>query len=589
MRKTVKKQSPKRKPVKRSSIVNEDQPGFNGRAYFAVFCLALGATGLFARAVYLQVVDEAFLERQADARHIRSAKLSAHRGTITDRNGEVLAVSTPVDSIWVNPSVLVAAPEQILALAKLLDVSSASLNEKVSRSSARQFLWLKRHMNPSDAARIIDAGIVGVYSQREYRRYYPAGEVIGHLLGFTNIDDDGQEGLELAFDHKLAGKSGSKKVLKDRLGRTVEDVESVRAPVHGQNVVTSIDLRMQYFAYRALQSAVNEHRAKSGSAVVIDVNTGEVLAMVNQPSYNPNNRSSFSASNYRNRAITDIFEPGSALKPLIVAAALESGKYRENSYIETSPGQVKIGAKTIVDKRNLGRINLQTVLQKSSNVGAVKIAMSMDSEYLWATLQRFGLGQSTASGFPGESAGLLNHYANWRDITQATVAYGYGLSVTPLQLAQAYAVLGAKGLQYPVSLLKIEQDPIARRIVKPDTADSILSMMESVVQAGGTGTQAAIAHYRIAGKTGTSRKAAKGGYAENRYAAVFAGLAPASKPRLAIVVVVDEPNAGEYYGGAVAAPVFSSIASGSLRILAVAPDNVQGTKREALRLAEAGR
>lgn len=589
MRKTVKKQSSKRKPVKRRSIVNEDRPGFNGRAYFAVFCLALGATGLFARAVYLQVVDEAFLERQADARHIRSAKISAHRGTVTDRNGEVLAVSTPVDSIWVNPGVLVAAPEQILALAKLLDMSSSSLNEKLSRSSAKQFLWLKRHMNPSDADRVIDAGIAGVYSQREYRRYYPAGEVIGHLLGFTNIDDDGQEGLELAFDHKLAGKSGSKKVLKDRLGRTVEDVESVQAPVLGQNVVTSIDLRMQYFAYRALQSAVNEHRAKSGSAVVIDVNTGEVLAMVNQPSYNPNNRSSFSASHYRNRAITDILEPGSALKPLIVAAALESGKYRENSYIETSPGYVKIGAKKINDKHNFGRINLQTVLQKSSNVGVTKIAMSMDPEYLWGVLKRFGLGQSTASGFPGESAGLLNHYANWRDISQATMAYGYGLSVTPLQLAQAYAVLGAKGLQYPVSLLKIEQDPIARRIVKPDTADSILSMMESVVQVGGTGTQAAVEGYRIAGKTGTSRKAAKGGYAENRYAAVFAGLAPASNPRLAIVVVVDEPNAGEYYGGQVAAPVFSSIASGSLRILAVAPDNVPGTKLEALRLAEVGR
>ena len=568
---------------------NANEPNFNARAYFAVFCLAVGSLGLFARAIYLQVVDEAFLGQQADARHIRSATLSAHRGTITDRNGEVLAVSTPVDSIWVNPGVLVTAPEQIPALAKALDRNAADLNEKISRNAGKEFLWLNRHMNPDDAARVLAKDIPGVYAQREYRRYYPAGEVTGHLLGFTNIDDDGQEGLELAFDHKLAGEPGMKKVLKYRLGRYVEDIESVKAPVHGQDIVTSIDLRMQYFAYRALKSAVKEHRAKSGSAVVIDVNTGEVLAMVNQPSYNPNNRASFSATRYRNRAITDILEPGSTLKPLVIAAALESGKYRENSYVDTNPGYVNVGSKKIIDKHNLGRINLQTILQKSSNVGITKVAMSLDAYYLWDVLMRFGLGQSTASCFPGESAGLLSHYSNWRDISQATLAYGYGMSMTPLQLAQAYSAFGAHGLQHPISLLKVDQAPIARRTIKPETADAVLSMMESVVQTGGTGTQAAIVGYRIAGKTSTSRKAAAGGYAEDRYAAVFAGLAPASQPRLAIVVVVDEPSAGEYYGGKVAAPVFSSIASGSLRILAVAPDNVQGTQREAVRLAEAGR
>ncbi len=587
MRKQTRKPGPTRKRRKVSSGKHSAAPGFNGRAYFAVFCLAVGAVGLFARAVYLQVVDEAFLERQADARHIRYASLSAHRGSITDRNGEVLAVSTPVDSIFVNPRVLVSAPEQIPTLARLLDLNSAKLNEKISRNAGKEFLWLKRHMNPSDAAKVLEQQVPGVYVQREYRRYYPAGEVTGHLLGFTNIDDDGQEGLELAFDHRLAGKSGKKKVLKDRLGRYVEDIESVEAPVHGQDVVTSIDLRMQYFAYRALQSAVKEHKAKSGSAVVVDVDTGEVLAMVNQPSYNPNNRSSFSASRYRNRAITDILEPGSALKPLIVSAALESGKYRKNSYIDTSPGFVNVGPKKIMDKRNLGRINMQTILQKSSNVGATKLAMSMDSEYLWDVLTRFGLGKVTASGFPGESAGLLSHFSNWRDISQATLAYGYGLSMTPLQLAQAYAALGSQGLQHPVSLLRVEQGPIARRVIQAETANDVLHMMESVVQAGGTGTQAAIAGYRIAGKTGTSRKASAGGYADDRYSAVFAGLAPASDPRLAIVVVVDEPTAGEYYGGQVAAPVFSSIASGSLRILAVAPDNVRGAQPKTLRLAEA--
>jgi cell division protein FtsI (penicillin-binding protein 3) len=589
MRKPLKSDAGKRKRAKRPAQRGLREPSFNARAYFAVFCLAVGSLGLFARAIYLQVVDEAFLGQQADARHIRSATLSAHRGTITDRNGEVLAVSTPVDSIWVNPGVLVASPEQIPALAKALGMSAADVNEKVSRNAGKEFLWLNRHMNPDDAARVLAMEIPGVYVQREYRRYYPAGEVTGHLLGFTNIDDNGQEGLELAFDHKLAGEPGMKKVLKDRLGRYVEDIESVKAPVHGQDIVTSIDLRMQYFAYRALQSAVKEHRAKSGSAVVVDVRTGEVLAMVNQPTYNPNNRASFSATLYRNRAITDILEPGSAIKPLVIAAALESGQYRENSFVDTEPGYVLVGSKKIIDKHNLGRINLETVLQKSSNVGVTKVAMSLEPDYLWSVLTRFGLGQSTASGFPGESAGLLSHYSNWREISQATLAYGYGLSMTPLQLAQAYAVLGAQGLQHPASLLKVEQAPISRRIVQPETAASVLRMMESVVQTGGTGTQAAIAGYRIAGKTGTSRKASAGGYAEDRYAAVFAGLAPASNPRLAIVVVVDEPNAGEYYGGQVAAPVFSSIASGSLRIMAVAPDNVKGDKREALRLAEAGR
>jgi len=589
MRKPLKSTASKLRRAKRPAKRGSHEPNFNARAYFAVFCLAVGSLGLFARAIYLQVVDEAFLERQADARHIRSATLSAHRGTITDRNGEVLAVSTPVDSIWVNPGVLVAAPEQIPALATALGLNATDVNEKISRNATKEFLWLNRHMNPSDAAQVLAKEIPGVYVQREYRRYYPAGEVTGHLLGFTNIDDDGQEGLELAFDHKLAGEPGMKKVLKDRLGRYVEDIESVKAPVQGQDIVTSIDLRMQYFAYRALQSAVKDHRAKSGSAVVVDVRTGEVLAMVNQPTYNPNNRASFSATRYRNRAITDIIEPGSALKPLIIAAALESGKYRENSYVDTGPGYVNVGSKKIIDKHNLGRINLQTILQKSSNVGVTKVAMSLESDYLWSVLTRFGLGQSTASGFPGESAGLLSHYSNWREISQATLAYGYGLSMTPLQLAQAYAAFGADGLQHPISLLKVEQAPIARRVIQPETADSVLRMMESVVQTGGTGTQAAIAGYRIAGKTGTSRKAAAGGYAEDRYAAVFAGLVPASNPRLAIVVVVDEPNAGQYYGGQVAAPVFSSIASGSLRILAVAPDNIQGAQHEALRLAEAGR
>jgi len=562
------------------------QRSFNGRSLFVGLILVGGAIGLLSRAVYLQIVNEAFLERQADARHIRTAKLPAYRGTITDRNGEVLSVSTPVDSVYANPKELVKSPEVIPQLAKELGLNVKELNAKLSRNANKEFLFLRRHLNPSDAERVMAQEFPGIGLRREYRRYYPAGEVVGHLLGFTNIDDQGQEGLEFAFDHRLAGSPGEKKVLMDRRGRFVEDVESVSAPKNGQNIVTSIDLRIQYLAYRALKSAVQKNKAQSGSVVVVDVDSGEVLAMANQPGFNPNNRASFKAGSYRNRAITDIFEPGSSLKPLVVAAALESGKFQSNSYIDTSPGWVKVGPKQIKDKRNLGRISMETLLQKSSNVAATKLAMSLESEELWQTLSRFGLGQSTASGFPAESAGLLSHYSNWRPIGQATLAYGYGLSMTALQLAQGYAVFGNGGLQRPVSLLRVEQAPIARRVISEDVAKSVLGMMESVTQTGGTGTQAAITGYRVAGKTGTSLKATAGGYEESKYTAVFAGVAPVSNPRLAIVVVVDDPNAGQYYGGQVAGPVFADVASGAMRILAVPPDDTHSVRGRSLTLAE---
>ena len=562
------------------------QRSFNGRSLFVGLILVGGAIGLLSRAVYLQIVNEAFLERQADARHIRTAKLPAYRGTITDRNGEVLSVSTPVDSVYANPKELVKSPEVIPQLAKELGLNVKELNAKLSRNANKEFLFLRRHLNPSDAERVMAQEFPGIGLRREYRRYYPAGEVVGHLLGFTNIDDQGQEGLEFAFDHRLAGSPGEKKVLMDRRGRFVEDVESVSAPKNGQNIVTSIDLRIQYLAYRALKSAVQKNKAQSGSVVVVDVDSGEVLAMANQPGFNPNNRASFKAGSYRNRAITDIFEPGSSLKPLVVAAALESGKFQSNSYIDTSPGWVKVGPKQIKDKRNLGRISMETLLQKSSNVAATKLAMSLESEELWQTLSRFGLGQSTASGFPAESAGLLSHYSNWRPIGQATLAYGYGLSMTALQLAQGYAVFGNGGLQRPVSLLRVEQAPIARRVISEDVAKSVLGMMESVTQTGGTGTQAAITGYRVAGKTGTSLKATAGGYEESKYTAVFAGVAPVSNPRLAIVVVVDDPNAGQYYGGQVAGPVFADVASGAMRILAVPPDDTLSVRGRSLTLAE---
>jgi len=543
------------------------------RARCAAFVLLGLSAVLVTRAVWLQAFDKDFLTRQADVRQLRIAKIPAHRGVITDRNGEPLAVSTPVDSVWVNPRKIVRVPERIPQLAAALGVDPEALTRRLTRNVDREFMYLKRHMRPDDAAVIARLNIPGVDIEREYQRYYPAGEVTGHVIGFTNIDDVGQEGLELAFDHWLAGRPGKKRVLKDRLGRVVEDVERIQQPNPGRELTTSIDLRIQYLAYRELKRAIKRTGSASGSIVVLDVGTGEVLAMVNQPTYNPNDRTQFSARKYRNRAITDIFEPGSSLKTLIVAAALESGQYTVASRIDTSPGFIKVGSKVIEDERNLGRIDLRTLLARSSNVGATKVAMSLPAETLYKVLSNFGLGRLTGSGFPGESAGLLSYYSNWRPISQATLAYGYGLSVTPLQLAQAYAVIAADGLQHTVSLLRLEQAPIARRVIKAHTAHDVLSLLETVVSDEGTGRRAAIPGYRVGGKTGTVKKFTRGGYSQDRYMALFDGIAPASRPRLAVVVVIDDPSNGEYYGGAVAAPVFSRVVGGALRILAIPPDN----------------
>lgn len=544
------------------------------RSWFAAGFLMVCAVALLAQAFHLQVFSNGFLTRQGDVRHLRVTRISAHRGVISDRNGEPLAVSTPVDSVWANPRELVKAPDRIPQLAAALDLDPQSLARRLTRNVHKEFMYLRRHMSPSDAQAIHELGIPGVELEREYRRYYPAGEVVGHLVGFTNIDDVGQEGLELAFDYWLAGNAGKKRVLQDRLGRVFEDVERIESPSPGRELIASIDLRIQYLAYRELKAAVQRDKAQSGSVVVLDIKTGEVLAMANQPSYNPNDRSQFAATRYRNRAITDMFEPGSSIKPLIIAAALESGRYNRDSRVDTSPGFVKIGAKVIEDKKNYGRIDLTTILVRSSNVGATKVAMSLPPESLYTVLSGFGLGRLSASGFPGESAGLLSHYSNWRAISQATLAYGYGLSVTPVQLAQAYAVIAADGLHRPVSLVRIDQPPIARRVIGANTAHSVLSMLEEVAGPGGTGRRAAVPGYRVAGKTGTAKKYAPGGYSEKRYTALFSGVAPVSDPRLAVVVLIDEPTAGEYYGGEVAAPVFSRIVAGALRILAIAPDNL---------------
>ncbi len=545
---------------------------FAGRVTLVSVFFAMLATSLFARAVHLQVLNKDFLNRQADSRHLRTEKISAHRGSITDRNGEPLAISTPVDSVWANPQELATAVDDVPRLASSLGLDSQLLMRRITRSMDKEFLYLKRHLSPAQASKVMALKLPGVNILREYRRYYPAGEVTGHLVGFTNVDDHGQEGLELAFNHWLSGESGAKRVLKDRLGRAVENVESIRPPHHGRDLRSSIDLRLQYLAYRALKASIQKHKAESGSIVILEVKTGEVLAMVNQPSYDPNARSQYLAERYRNRAITDIFEPGSSIKPLILAAALESGQYRASSYVDTSPGYVVVGPKKIEDHRNLGRISLTTILSRSSNVGVTKIAMSLQPDQLWGTMKRFGLGSMTASGFPGESAGLLTHYNHWQKISQATLAYGYGVSVTPLQLAQAYAALGNDGVLRQVSLVALDEAAASERTVSSDTASAVLRMMEEVVNPGGTGTKAAVQGYRVAGKTGTAWKFAAGGYSEDKYLSIFAGVAPASDPKLAAVVIIDEPGGDLYYGSDVAAPVFSEVMAESLRLMAIPPD-----------------
>ncbi len=545
---------------------------FVGRVTLLMVLFSLIAVALAARAVHLQVFNKEFLNQQADTRHLRRERISAHRGTITDRNGEPLAISTPVDSIWANPKELAPAVDDVPRLARALGLDSQLLMRRITRSMDKEFLYLKRHLSPEQAQQVLALKLPGVNVQREYRRYYPAGEVTGHLVGFTDIDDEGQEGLELAFNHWLSGESGAKRVLKDRLGRSVENVESIRPARHGKNLRTSIDLRIQYLAYRTLKAAIQSYNAESGSIVVLDVRTGEVLAIVNQPTYNPNDRSQFSAERYRNRAVTDIFEPGSSIKPLVVAAALETGEFRPSSIIDTAPGYVTVGAKTIEDSRNLGRVSLTTILSRSSNVGVTKLAMSLQPDQLWQTMTEFGLGSLTSSAFPGESAGLLTHFSNWKPISQATLAYGYGVSVTALQLAQAYSTLGNGGRLNPVSLVALESPVEGKQVIAPDTAAAVRRMLEEVVRPGGTGMKAAVQGYRVAGKTGTAWKFAAGGYSEDKYISIFAGLAPASDPELAAVVVIDEPSGELYYGSDVAAPVFADVMTESLRLLAVAPD-----------------
>jgi cell division protein FtsI (penicillin-binding protein 3) len=557
--------------MKRSPSAREQNArSFAWRAGAVLALLGIAAAGLLWRAVDLQLVDHSFLVKEGDARFMRVMEITAHRGTITDRYGEPLAVSTPVDSVVANPKELRNGLEQLPRLARALKEDPVELGRRVTPNLDRDFLYLARHLLPAQAQQVKALGIPGVYLKREYRRYYPSGEVAAHVLGFTNVDDAGQEGLELAFDHWLAGENGAKRVIQDRYRRVVEDVEGIRAARPGRDLVLSLDLRIQYLAYRELKRAILTQRAAGGSVVVIDVASGEVLAMVNQPAFNPNARDEFPAKTYRNLAATDFFEPGSSIKPFVVAAALRSGKYDEHSIVDNSPFQV--GVKFIETEHPLPPSDIATVLAKSSNTGMARIALTLPPELIWNTLTQLGFGQVTTSGYPGESAGVLSNYSHWRPISIATLAYGYGLSVTPLQLAHGYATLGALGVARPVSFLRVDTPPAGERVLEPEVCRTLLGMLEQVVTPVGTGIRAAIPGYRVAGKTGTAWKSSGGGYLTDKYMAVFGGVAPASNPRLAAVVVIDAPGAGVYYGGDVAAPVFSGVMGGALRLMAVAPD-----------------
>lgn len=540
------------------------------RRRLLLILILLGYVVLLGRSMYLQGSHRDFLQKKGDARYTRSITLPAHRGNITDRNGDLLAISTPVESIWASPPDVKIEAAQIKQLAKLLDLKADVVEKKLSHNE-KEFVYLKRRQSPELARKVMQLGIPGVFTQREYKRYYPAAEVAAHVVGFTGVDETGQEGFEYASEHWLSGKPGKRHVIKDRQGRIIEDLEAVEVPQDGRDLVLAIDKNIQYLAYRELARAVEEHKAKAGAIVVLDAHTGEVLAMANVPSYNPNNRANMKGK-ARNRAVVDIFEPGSTLKPFSVAAALDDGKFSPESMIQTAPGAMSIGPATIRDAHPHGMLSVAQVIQKSSNVGTAKMALTLKPEYMWSVYNQVGFGRPSNVGFPGEASGKLRNYKNWRPIEQATMSYGHGISMTLLQLARAYTVFANDGELKPVSLLKLKEPPVGQQVFKPETANSLKDMLELVVQPGGTAIRAQVAGYRVAGKTGTAHKPGIGGYEADKYVASFVGMAPASNPKLIIAVMVDEPSNGQYYGGSVSAPVFSKVMSDALRMMAVPQD-----------------
>ena len=544
------------------------------RIVLALLALLVGVIAW--RIVDLQVMDQGFLKGQGDARSVRHIPIPAHRGLITDRNGEPLAVSTPVTTLWGNPKELQAARARWPELAKALGQDAAVLSERLQSQASREFMYLVRGLTPEQGQEILDLKIPGVYAQEEFRRFYPAGEVAAHVVGFTDIDDRGREGMELAYDEWLAGVPGKRQVLKDRRGRLIKDVQVTKNAKPGKAMALSIDLRLQYLAHSELRNVVHEYGAKAASLVMVDVKTGEILAMANQPTYNPNNRRNLQPAAMRNRAMIDVFEPGSTVKPFSIAAALATGKYQPDSVVNTLPGWMRIGRYTIRDVSRGGMLSLTGILMKSSNVGISKIALDIGAEPVYAVMQQAGFGQDTGLGFPGERVGNLPNHRKWRDAETASLAYGYGLSVTAVQLAHAYAVLGNQGTNVPLSLLRLDRAQDGVQVIDKQISGTVLQMLRAVVEEeGGGGARAKVPGYHVGGKSGTAKKiSGTGGYTKDAYRSFFAGVAPLSNPRIAAVVVVDEPSKGQYYGGLVAAPVFGKVMARALRLMNVAPDNL---------------
>jgi cell division protein FtsI (penicillin-binding protein 3) len=543
-------------------------PGWRATALFIT--LLAGLAGLLGRGVYLQGIHNDFLQEKGNERYSRVIEVSAHRGMISDRNGEPLAVSTPVESVWASPPDVEADRRQVKKLAQILGMDIEEVKNRLFDTS-RDFVYLKRLLPPDQVEKVVSLNLPGVSLQREYRRYYPSGEEAAQTLGFTGQDDIGQEGMELALQEQLAGKPGSQRVIKDNHGYIVEDAGSLHASKPGSDIVLSLDSNLQHIAYRELESAVKQHRAKAGAVVVLDARSGEVLALANYPGYNPNNRNNTSSKAMRNRAITDLFEPGSTLKPFTVATAIETGKVNRNTIINTEHGVFTLGNRKIHDAHPESMLTVAQVIQKSSNVGAAKIALSLKSETMWQGLADSGFGAQTGSNFPGEASGKLRDPKTWRPIEQATMAYGHGISVNLLQLARAYTIFANDGELKPISLLKLDAPAKGKKVFSDRTARALRGMLEMVVLPGGTAPLAQVAGYRVAGKTGTAHKLEDGRYV-NRYVASFVGFAPVSNPRLVVAVMIDEPSGAEYYGGEVAAPVFSKVTDAALHALSVPND-----------------
>lgn len=540
------------------------------RARLLIILLLAGFATLGVRAFYLQGLNTEFLQAKGEARFMRVVEMPASRGPILDRNGVPLAISTPVESIWISPSEAELTPEQKKKLAGALGIEVKEIDGKLADED-KTFVWLKRQISPEQAAKAMALKLPGVFQQREFRRFYPQGEVMAHVIGFTGADDNGQEGIELALQNQLAGQPGSRRVIKDRRGRIVEDIQHLRAPRDGSPLTLSIDHKLQYLAHKELKDAVAAHRAKGGAAVVLDAHTGEVLALVNQPDYNPNNRATMRGAQTRNRSVTDVFEPGSTFKPFAVAAALEAGTVKRETVFQTG-NTWQVGPNTITDSHPRDAMTVAEIIQKSSNIGTAKMALQLPAEKLWTLYSELGFGTPPRTGFPGEASGKLRAWKSWKPIEQATMSYGYGLNVSLLQLARAYTLFTNNGQLLPVTFQKRDALPIGKQILTPATAEMMSAMLETVVQPGGTATKGQVPGYRLGGKTGTARKLVNGRYVDDQHVAFFCGYGPVSDPRFIIAVSIDEPSAGKYYGGDVAAPVFAGIMAGALRHANVPPD-----------------